>query len=84
MNLNKLWMKLIKESDRNITFIGFVTQNKEEFVKVVVKNELGGKDTVVFKILSTSPQMRSNEWEHIRSTVKNKTYLEKNDSETNV
>lgn len=77
-------MNLIKESDRNITFIGFVTQNKEEFVKVIVKNETGGKDNVVFKILSTSKEMRGTEWNHILTTIKNKSYLEKNEPTGNV
>ena len=69
-------MQQIKKDIKDVTFIGFVTKGKEEFVKVMVKNETGGKDTVVFKILTNSREMRGNEWQHILTTIKNKTYLE--------
>lgn len=82
MDLNKLWINLIKGSDRNITFLGFLSQNKQEFVKAIVKNDLGGKDTVIFKCTDGFANLRSNEWEEIRKVLKNKTYLEQKDEHT--
>lgn len=67
-------MDLIKKGNRNITFIGCLTKNKEEFVRVIVKNNLGSKDEVVYKCKDGFSNLRSTEWEYIKKAIKEKSY----------
>ena len=76
VNLQKYWFKYIKEKVKTVSYISILYEGTESFIKVIIKNHSGGKDTVLFK-LTTEPQyLTSNTYEHVLEQLITGSYVE--------
>jgi hypothetical protein len=75
-SLSKEWVKLIKKQLPNVSFISKMETKDGRFIRVKVKNDFGGKDTIDFKIEKDAP-MRGIEWEYILNNLEQRDYERK-------
>lgn len=75
-NLQNFWFKYLKEQIKAISFIAIMYEGANAFIKIRIKNESGGVDTVLFKC-STAPQhLKADDYEYVLNQLKTKAYVE--------
>lgn len=71
---HKSQMERIKRECKSVCFIAHEQEGEKYFIKVKVKNELGGKDTVSFPLKALPSQITTKEYDFILNTLKEKGY----------
>lgn len=80
ISLDKSWIELLKKDVKGVTFVSKMRDAENKlFVRVKIKNDFGGKDTIDYRI--TREPMRSNEWEYIINNLKQRIYEEERGDE---
>lgn len=75
VNFHKTWLTNIKKSlGSACTYISHVESKGKYFIKVIMTNSSGGKDTIMYEIKTKPQDLTSNDYKALLTLLKEKGY----------
>ena len=72
---HKMWLGVIKKQlGSACTYISHLQESGKYFLKIVLKNKNGGKDTLTYELQGTPDTITSNDYQALLTMLKNKEY----------